>query len=63
MQIIQELMSPQKVFKMNEDGTETVEYRPPTSLQLRAARQIQQLVEVIRGLETALNQAKKEDVQ
>lgn len=56
-------MSPQKVFKMNEDGTETVEYRPPTSLQLRAARQIQQLVEVIRGLETALNQAKKEDVQ
>lgn len=55
MQIIQELTEPQKIFRVQEDGSETVEYKAPTSLQLRAARTIQELIQVIQGLERSLN--------
>lgn len=55
MQIIEELTGPQKIFKVESDGSETVEYRAPTSLQLRAARTIQELVQVIQGLERSLH--------
>jgi hypothetical protein len=57
--IQQELRSPIKIFKVqNEDGTETVELRPPTSLMLRAANHIDQLTRTIEVLQIELNNIK-----
>jgi len=57
--IQQELRSPIKIFMVqNEDGTETVELRPPTSLMLRAANHIDQLTRTIEVLQIELNNIK-----
>ena len=53
--IVDQLRSPQKIFKVMEDGTETVEYRPPTALMLHAANIIQQLERSIQVLQIELN--------
>ena len=53
--IVDQLRSPQKIFKVQEDGTETVEYRPPTSVMLQAANTIQQLERTIQVLQIELN--------
>lgn len=52
--IVDQLRSPQKIFKVQEDGTETVEYRPPTALMLHAANVIQQLERNIQVLQIEL---------
>lgn len=54
MNIIEELKGPQKTFKVLEDGTETVEYRPPTALMMRAANVIQQLERTVQVLQIEL---------
>lgn len=54
MNIVEHLRSPQKTFKVGEDGTETVEYRPPTSLMLQAANTIQQLERTVQVLQIEL---------
>jgi len=56
--IQQELRSPIKIFKVQDDGTETVEYKPPTSLMLRAANHIDQLIKTIEVLQIELNNIK-----
>ncbi len=43
-------------FKVQEDGTETVEHRPPTQLHLQAARAIKQLTDQLNHLGLAHNQ-------
>lgn len=53
--IVDQLRSPQKIFKVQEDGTETVEYRPPTALMLHAANIIQQLERSIQVLQIELS--------
>lgn len=53
--IVDQLRSPQKIFKVQEDGTETVEYRPPTAIMLHAANVIQQLERSIQVLQIELN--------
>lgn len=53
--IVDQLRSPQKIFKVQEDGTETVEYRPPTAIMLHAANIIQQLERNIQVLQIELN--------
>ena len=53
--IVDQLRQPQKIFKVQEDGTETVEYRPPTALMLHAANVIQQLERNIQVLQIELN--------
>lgn len=54
MQIIQQLSQPKPHFVVQSDGTETVDWRPPTALDLRAARTIQELVLKLQGLERAI---------
>ena len=56
--IQQELRSPIKIFKVQEDGSETVELKPPTSLMLRAANHIDQLIKTIEVLQIELNNIK-----
>lgn len=53
--IVDQLRQPQKIFKVQEDGTETVEYRPPTAIMLHAANIIQQLERSIQVLQIELN--------
>lgn len=57
--IVQQLRGPQKTFLVKEDGTETVEYRPPTSLMLRAASIIEQLDRSIAVLQLELANIKQ----
>lgn len=59
MNILEELTGPQKTFKVLEDGTETVEYRAPTSLMLRAASIIQQLDKAVQVLQLELHNVRK----
>lgn len=54
MQIIQELRAGTVHFQANPDGTEGFSTRPPTQLNLKASRVIEELVQVIQGLERAL---------
>jgi hypothetical protein len=56
--IQQELRSPIKIFKVQEDGTETVELKAPTSIMLRAANHIDQLTRTIEVLQIELNNIK-----
>lgn len=56
--ILQELRSPQKTFHVADDGTETVEYRPPTNLMLRAASTIEQLSRTVEVLNLELTNVK-----
>lgn len=51
--ILDELMQGNRIFTVNEDGTETFTDRPPNRKELRAALEIQNLRDVRRGLETA----------
>ncbi len=53
--ITQELRNPVKIFKVQSDGTETVELRPPTSLMLRAANHIDQLNRTVEVLQIELH--------
>jgi hypothetical protein len=52
--ITQELRSPVKIFKVQSDGSETVELRPPTSLMIRAANHIDQLNRTVEVLQIEL---------
>jgi hypothetical protein len=52
--ITQELRSPVKIFKVQSDGSETVELRPPNSLMLRAANHIDQLARTVEVLQIEL---------
>lgn len=56
--IIDQLRSPQKTFKVQEDGSETVEYRPPTALMLHAANVIEQMDRAIKVLQLELTNIK-----
>jgi hypothetical protein len=53
--IRQELLRGRSKFNVQEDGTETVTYLPPTALDIRAARSIEEQLNVRQGLERALN--------
>ena len=53
--IIAELREGSVKFKVQEDGTETYERRPPTSKDLRAATSISNLVAKLEGLARAYN--------
>lgn len=53
--IVDQLRQPQKTFKVQEDGTETVEYRPPTAVMLHAASVIEQMERSIQVLQLELN--------
>jgi len=55
MNILEELTGPQKTFRVLEDGSETVEYRPPTSVMLRAASIIKQMDQSIKVLQLELH--------
>jgi hypothetical protein len=48
--LVQELSSPKPVF---ENG-ELIQHKPPSSLEMRAARAIQTLVNVVVGLEKSI---------
>ena len=56
--ITQELRGPLKTFKVQEDGSETVDLHPPTSLMLRAANHIDQLTRTIEVLQLELSNIK-----
>ena len=56
--ITQELRSPVKIFKVQSDGTETVELRPPNSLMIRAANHIDQLNRTVQVLQIELHNLK-----
>lgn len=45
--LIQELKFGRSIYITDADGTETVSRRPPTSLDLRAARAIENLVSIL----------------
>lgn len=53
MGIIQELLQGSPKFTYGENGEEYVEYRPPTSKELRAARHIEQTHKSLEGLAKA----------
>jgi hypothetical protein len=55
MNILEELTGPQKIFKVQEDGSETVEYRPPNAVMLRAASIIKQMDQSIKVLQLELH--------
>jgi hypothetical protein len=51
-----ELMQGTTKFIVQEDGTETIEVRPPTARELRAGRQIKRMQEELNNLMIAYNQ-------
>jgi hypothetical protein len=53
MQIIQQLRAGTVHFGIQPDGTEGFSTRPPSSLNLQAARALEELVQVCQGLERA----------
>jgi len=53
MQIIQQLRAGTVHFQANTDGAESFATRPPTSLNLQAARALEELLQVCQGLERA----------
>lgn len=53
MQIIQQLRAGTVHFGIQPDGTEGFSTRPPTSLNLQAARALEELLQVCEGLERA----------
>lgn len=53
MQIIQELRAGTVHFQLGVNGEEQFSTRPPTALNLKASRAIEELVQVIQGLERA----------
>lgn len=53
MSIIDELLAGTMKFQVQEDGTETIERRPPTSLAIRAANAIRNIAAQYEGLERA----------
>ena len=53
MQIIQELRAGTVHFGVQPDGGEGFTTRPPTALNLKASRAIEELVQVCQGLERA----------
>lgn len=50
MDLIQELRNPIPIITTQEDGTDTVEFKPPTRLSLMAANALEKQVEVINGM-------------
>lgn len=53
MSIVDELLNGTVKFIVQEDGTETIERRPPTALAIRAANTIRKMAEELRGLNEA----------
>ena len=53
MQIIQQLRAGTVHFGIQPDGTEGFSTRPPTGLNLQAARALEELLQVCQGLERA----------
>jgi len=53
MQIIQQLRAGTVHFQANTDGGESFVTRPPSSLNLQAARALEELLQVCQGLERA----------
>lgn len=53
MQIIQQLRAGTVHFGVQPDGTEGFSTRPPTGLNLQAARALEELLQVCQGLERA----------
>lgn len=53
MQIIQQLRAGTVHFQVNTDGTESFATRPPTHLNLQAARVLEELLQACNGLERA----------
>jgi len=62
MQIIQELRAGTVHFSVLPEGTEGFSTRPPTQLNLRAARALEELIQVLQGLERA-NQTLTQQLQ
>lgn len=62
MQIIQELRAGTVHFGVDETGNENFSTRPPTALNLKASRVIEELVQVAQGLERA-NQTLAEQLE
>jgi len=62
MQIIQELRAGTVHFSVLPKGTEGFSTRPPTQLNLRAARALEELIQVLQGLERA-NQTLTQQLQ
>ena len=67
MQIIQQLRAGTVHFQVQPDGSEGFSTRPPSSLNLQAARALEELLQVCQGLERAnqtlanqLNQTERE---
>lgn len=60
MQIIQELKTGTPIFKVLEDGTETVELKPPTSKELRAARALESLHHQLQGMARSLESLQRQ---
>jgi hypothetical protein len=58
--IYDELMQGTPIFKVQEDGTETIEWRPPTSKELRAANAIKATLEQYNGLLRALETTQRQ---
>lgn len=53
MQIIQQLRAGTVHFEVQPDGTESFVTRPPSNLNLQAARALEELLQVCQGLERA----------
>lgn len=62
MQIIQELRAGTVHFQAQPDGSESFTTKPPTSLNLRASRVIEELVQALQGLERS-NQTLADQLQ
>lgn len=48
------LTDPTPIFKVQDDGTETVDYKPPTARDYQAQRYLEQLVATVQGMERVL---------
>jgi hypothetical protein len=55
MSLIQELKEGTLKITVNDDGTESIERRPPTSLALRAANALTATINQLEGLSRAYN--------
>ncbi len=51
---------PTPIFKVQDDGTETVDWKPPTARDYQAQREFEQLAAVCQGLERAVQTAAHE---
>lgn len=59
MELIQQLRNPKPKIARAPDGSEITSYTPPTALELRAASEIEKLIQVNQGLARALQTQEK----